>query len=66
MGAGLLLPQVPVEERWNVEEYLSYGCMKAGAPPDLWLTSKIKLYTFQAIVFEEESPKGAVRRKELE
>jgi len=66
MGAGLLLPQVPVEEKWDVEEYLSYGCLKAGAPPDLWLTERIKLYTFQAVVFEEGKPYGEVRRKELE
>lgn len=66
MGAGLLLPQVPVEEGWDVDDYLSYGCMKAGAPPDLWLTSNIKLYTFQAVVFEEERPRGKVVRKRLE
>jgi len=66
MGAGLLLPQVPVEEGWNVDDYLSYGCMKAGASPDLWLTSNVRLYTFQAIIFEEERPRGEVRRKRLE
>lgn len=66
MGSGLLLPQVPVEEGWDIDEYLSYGCMKAGAPPDLWLTSRIKLYTFQAVVFEEERPRGRVVRKQLE
>jgi len=29
---GLLLPQVPVEQEWNTEEYLSHTCMKAGCP----------------------------------
>lgn len=66
MGSGLLLPQVPVEEGWNVDEYLSYACMKAGAQPDCWLTSKPKISTFQAVVFEEEKPRGGIIRRELE
>ncbi|MDG7039269.1 MAG: TIGR00296 family protein [Nitrososphaerota archaeon] len=65
-GGGLLLPQVPVEEKWGIDEYLSYGCMKAGAQPDLWLSGKIKLFTFQASVFEEKAPNGPVVRFGLE
>jgi uncharacterized protein (TIGR00296 family) len=62
-GAGLLLPQVPVEEGWDVDTYLSYICMKAGAHPDYWLLDKMKLYTFQAVVFGEVTPLGEVREK---
>jgi len=40
--------------------------MKAGLPPDCWLVEGTKIYSFQAIIFEEESPKGKVKRKELE
>ena len=59
-GSGLLLPQVPVELKWNVEEYLANICYKAGAPPDVWLDPSSKLYKFQAVVFREVEPKGEV------
>ena len=65
-GSGLLLPQVPVEEKWDIDTYLSYACMKAGATPDLWLSGQIQLSTFQAIVFEETAPAGTVRKMSLE
>ncbi|MEM0287686.1 MAG: TIGR00296 family protein [Conexivisphaerales archaeon] len=64
-GAGLLLPQVAVEEGWNSEDFLANACMKAGAPPDLWLTGNTKIYSFTAMVFYEVSPGGDVRRKAL-
>lgn len=57
---GLLLPQVPVEWKWNVEEFLSHTCMKAGLTPDSWLNSEIKIYKFSAEVFSEEKPEGEV------
>jgi uncharacterized protein (TIGR00296 family) len=62
---GLLLPQVPVEWGWCEEEFLCQCCLKAGLPPDSWLTKGTKLYKFSAIVFEEETPKGKVERKVL-
>ncbi len=62
---GLLLPQVPVEWGWGEEEFLCQCCMKAGLPPDSWLTKGAKIYKFSAIVFEEETPKGDVKRKRL-
>ncbi len=61
-GSGLLLPQVPVELKWDVEEYLANICYKAGAPPDVWLDPSTKLYKFQAAVFKEVKPKGEVVR----
>ncbi|MDG6928531.1 MAG: TIGR00296 family protein [Nitrososphaerota archaeon] len=66
MGAGLLLPQVAVEEGWDVDDFLSYVCMKAGAPPDRWLSGGVKLFRFGAEVFYEVSPGGEVRRKSLD
>lgn len=63
---GLLLPQVPIEWHWDEEEFLSNCCMKAGLPPDCWVVEGTKIYSFQAIIFEEESPKGKVKLKELE
>lgn len=49
---GLLLPQVPVEQGWGREEYISYGCRKAGLPPDEWKRG-VEIETFQGIVFSE-------------
>lgn len=54
---GLLLPQVPIEQGWNLEQYISYGCMKAGLPADEWKKtgkSIVNIETFQAIVFGEK------------
>lgn len=62
---GLLLPQVAVEENWDAETFLSYTCLKAGLPPECWRDKKTRIYSFQAIVFEETSPNGTVRRLEL-
>jgi len=62
---GLLLPQVPVEWKWDAEEFLCHCCQKAGLPPDCWLLKNTKIYKFQAIVFEEETPKGKIKRKRL-
>jgi uncharacterized protein (TIGR00296 family) len=62
---GLLLPQVPVEWGWGEEEFLCQCCMKAGLPPDTWLTKEAKIYTFKAIVFDEETPHGEVKHLDL-
>lgn len=51
---GLLLPQVPVEWGWDVEEFLSQTCFKAGLPPDAWLDERTKVYRFEGEVFGEE------------
>jgi len=62
---GLLLPQVPVELNWNEEEFLSQTAIKAGLLPDAWLMENTKIYRFQAIIFEEEIPKGNVKQKKI-
>lgn len=62
---GLLLPQVPVEWGWCEEEFLCQCCVKAGLPPDNWLTKDAKIYKFKAIIFEEETPLGEVKRLNL-
>ncbi len=63
--AGLLLPQVPVEWGWDSAEFLSHACAKAGLLPDAWFEPETEVYTFQAEVFKESSPRGPVRRREL-
>jgi uncharacterized protein (TIGR00296 family) len=62
---GLLLPQVAPEWKWDAEEFLSNCCLKAGLPPDAWLDKETKIEKFQAIVFEEDQPKGEVHLKKL-
>jgi uncharacterized protein (TIGR00296 family) len=51
---GLLLPQVPIEQGWNREQYLEGLCEKAGLPSGCWREGAM-LYAFTAIVFGEES-----------
>ena len=64
-GAGLLLPQVPVEYGWNEEEFLNHTCEKAGAPQDYWKRKSTKILRFEGIVFKETSPNGKVMRVQL-
>ncbi len=63
--SGLLLPQVPVEEGWDSRTFLSYGCLKAGLPPDCWLDEKTEIYVFEGIVFTEKEPEGEIIQQEL-
>ncbi len=48
--SGLLLPQVPVENKWSKETFLQQTCLKAGLPRDAWKHGA-DLYIFEAIVF---------------
>ena len=64
-GSGLLLPQVPIEQGWEVEDFLRHTCIKAGATPDHWRSPDTDIYKFKAIVFEETSPRGSIVRREL-
>jgi AmmeMemoRadiSam system protein A len=51
---GLLLPQVPIEQGWNRDEYLDNLCaLKADLPRDAWRQPDTQLYVFEADVFEE-------------
>ena len=63
--AGLLLPQVPLEWKWDVEEFLSHTCMKAGLPPDHWLREGVRISQFSAQVFTEAEPGGEVEERPL-
>ncbi len=64
-GAGLLLPQVPVEYGWSEEEFLNHTCEKAGAPQDCWKKKSTKILRFEGIVFKETSPNGKIVRVQL-
>lgn len=58
---GLLLPQVAVEQHWNVEEFLAETCGKAGLPFDAWLRPETQVFRFRSEVFREDEPGGPVR-----
>ena len=54
-SSGLLLPQVPAEYGWNVEEFLQHTCEKAGLEKDTWKNEKVKIEKFEGIVYKEET-----------
>ncbi len=63
---GLLLPQVPVEQEWDKEEYLSHTCMKAGLPPDAWFDKTTRVLKFQGQIFTEVKPHGLIQETHLD
>jgi uncharacterized protein (TIGR00296 family) len=63
---GLLLPQVPVEQGWNKEEFLSHTCMKAGLIPEAWYHKNTKISKFSGQVFTEIEPRGEIKEKKLD
>jgi uncharacterized protein (TIGR00296 family) len=65
MARGLLLPQVPIEWKWEAEEFLEHTCMKAGLPANAWQDERIKIYKFQGQVFDETEPRGDVVERKL-
>ena len=67
MRRGLLLPQVPIDQNrnWDVETFLSHTCQKAWLDSQAWKDLSTKVYSFQAILFEEKKPRGEVIRKYL-
>ena len=57
---GILLPQVPLECKWNVEEFLDNICYKASLTPDWLYDENTRLWKFQSQIFAEKDPKGEV------
>ena len=53
--SGVLLPQVPVEQGWNREEFLGHTCRKAGLSPDEWKNGEVDFHTFTAEIFREDN-----------
>lgn len=49
--SGVFLPQVPVEQGWNLDQYLNHLCIKAGVPTGSWKKPGAALFWFQALVF---------------
>jgi len=59
--AGLLLPQVAVEQHWEAEEFLDNLCFKAGLMPGVLHDKATKIWKFQAQIFSEEKPNGKIK-----
>ena len=52
INRGLLLPQVPREWDWDLEEFLRHTCLKAGLEEDAWKKGA-EIQVFSAQVFSE-------------
>ncbi len=50
---GLLLPQVPAEQKWNRETFLEQTCAKAGMDLSCWKDENTDIFSFTAVVFSE-------------
>jgi len=51
---GLLLPQVPIEHKWDRETFLQQTCMKAGVAADAW-EHGAKVEAFTAEIFGDHA-----------
>lgn len=52
-AAGVLLPQVPIEQNWDRITFLDQTCKKAGLTPGCWKDPETELLCFEALVFGE-------------
>ena len=50
---GLLLPQVPVEQKWDRQTFLEQTCRKAGMNANCWKDEDTDIFSFTAVVFHE-------------
>ena len=50
---GVLLPQVAVEQNYDVNSFLSALCEKAGLPADTWETEMLNIQVFTAVIISE-------------
>ncbi len=57
---GLLLPQVPVEQKWDRHTFLDECCHKAGLEADAWKDKETDIFVFTALVFSDA---GQARRQ---
>ena len=51
----LFLPQVPIEEGWDLEATLVNLCRKAGLPDDAWQRPDARFYVFGGQWFRESN-----------
>lgn len=51
-NGGIFLPQVPVEQGWDLPTYLEQLCHKAGLPKDAWKDKDARLFSFSADIIK--------------
>ena len=52
--SGVLLPQVPVEQQWDRDTFLTHTCYKAGLDGECWKDPTTEIFIFSAIIFGEK------------
>jgi len=62
---GLLLPQVPVEEKWDRQTFLEETCAKAGMRSGCWKDENTDIFMFTAVVFGENRPQALMPETSL-
>lgn len=50
---GVLLPQVATQYGWDMETFLSQGCLKASLPKNAWKWPETNISSFTALIIEE-------------
>ena len=53
-SSGTFLPQVAVEQKWDVNELVENVCLKAGMDRDSWKAPDTEIFVYSAIVFGEK------------
>jgi AmmeMemoRadiSam system protein B/AmmeMemoRadiSam system protein A len=53
---GLLLPQVPLEQKWDRQTFIEQTCRKAGMDLNCWKDETTDIFSFTAVVFNERRP----------
>lgn len=64
-NCGVFLPQVPVEQNWDVKTYLSELCLKSGLSEDAWIILPVNIFKFKAQIFSEKEAGGEIIEREL-
>ncbi|MEF8874987.1 MAG: AmmeMemoRadiSam system protein A [Candidatus Thermoplasmatota archaeon] len=62
---GLLLPQVPVDQGWDEEQFLDHTCRKAGLRPSDWRKGNCSFEIFEGVIFAEEEPRGEIVQRDI-
>ena len=62
---GLLLPQVPVDEKWDRQTFLEETCFKAGMRSGCWKDENTDIFMFTAVVFGEKRPQALTPESSL-
>jgi AmmeMemoRadiSam system protein A len=62
---GLLLPQVPVDEKWDRQRFLEETCAKAGMRFGCWKDANTDIFMFTAVVFGENRPQALMPETSL-